>query len=269
MNHEEICALRDATREALDRDGCPAVSWAGDARTAPGTSLARYFDHTLLKADSPAQDYETLCREAATLETRTVCVPPDRVAMCAVLLADTPVDVCTVVGFPLGYHSTTAKVAEVESTRINGAREFDVVLPVGQLRDGSMVRVYDDLAAVVAAAAPFPVKVILEMCLLSREEKVRGAAIALHAGAAILKTSTGFSTGGATREDLDILRIIAGEHRGVKASGGIRTLAFARECIAAGVDRIGASATAAIVAEAQAGVSAGTVSLSQEGDTGY
>ncbi|TVR68426.1 MAG: deoxyribose-phosphate aldolase [Spirochaetaceae bacterium] len=224
------------------------------------TELSRYFDHTLLKPEARASQYETLCREALQLRTRTVCVPPDRVALAVDLLQDSTVEVCTVIGFPLGYSSTSAKVAEVDLTRTLGASEFDVVIPVGRLRDGDLPAVYDDIRAVVAAAEGSVVKVILETALLTDAEKIAGSVAAIHGGAAFLKTSTGFSTGGATVEDIRLLRMVAGESRGVKASGGVRELAFVKACIAAGADRIGASATAAILANAAGG---------PEGNDGY
>lgn len=251
MNEAEIIEMVARVRTELSKSERPEIPWTGSARVSAGESLARYFDHTLLKPEATADQYRALCREAAELGTRSVCVPPDRVALCHGELAATPVEVCTVIGFPLGYHSAHAKVAEVERAGEAGATEFDMVIPVGRLRDGDFHAVYDDVRAVVAAAGSHIVKVILETALLSDEEKVAAGTAALHAGAAILKTSTGFASGGATEADLVLLRTICGAERGVKAAGGVRTYKFAAACIATGADRIGASATAAILAEAR------------------
>ncbi|MDA3950864.1 MAG: deoxyribose-phosphate aldolase [Spirochaeta sp.] len=250
MTNEQIQKMIADVHAALDAAGRPMVAFAGDARIESGASLNRYFDHTLLKPEATADQYETLCDQARQYETRSVCVPPDRVPLCVSRLAGSTVEVCTVIGFPLGYHSTGAKVAEVRHTLGEGATEFDMVIPVGRLRDGDPGAVYDDVRAVVDAAEGRIVKVILEMVLLSEAERVAAAVAAVRAGAAILKTSTGFASGGATVEDLAILRLVAGADRGVKAAGGIRTLEFARACIDAGADRLGASATVSILGEA-------------------
>ncbi len=252
MTDAMILRTCEETTTALIAAGRPACEWNGDARAASGMELSRFFDHTLLKPDAQEHQYLQLCAEARELGTRSVCVPPDRVELCAAALQGSPVEVCTVVGFPLGYQSTSAKVADVEITTGCGATEFDMVIPLGRMRDGDINRVYDDVAAVVTAAGPRIVKVILEVFLLTPEQRVKAAAAAVHAGAAILKTSTGFAGGGATVEDLQMLRLVAGETRGVKAAGGIRDLEFTRGCIAAGADRIGASATVSILAQASA-----------------
>ena len=250
MNEQDVIHRAEAVIRRLDEVGRPAIDFPGTVRIAADAPLAQYFDHTLLKPDATKDRYEALCREARAYGVRSVCVPPDRVSLCAELLADSGVDVCTVIGFPLGYHSTTSKVGEVEMAAAAGAVEFDTVIPIGRLRDGDVEAVYDDVRAVVAAAPGRIVKVILETALLDDEEKIRAAAAALHAGAAMLKTSTGVVAGGATVEAVRVLRAVAGTSRGVKASAGVRSLAFARSCIAAGADRIGAGATTAILDEA-------------------
>ncbi|MEX2443540.1 MAG: deoxyribose-phosphate aldolase [Alkalispirochaeta sp.] len=250
MNEQEILKRAAATREHLTAAHRPAVDFSGSPRIAADAPLARYFDHTLLKPEATAAQYQMLCEQAREYGTRSVCVPPDRVELCGSYLAGSAVEVCTVIGFPLGYHSTSAKVTEVEMATSVGATEFDMVIPIGRLRDGDVNAIYDDVRAVVAAAGSQIVKVILETALLNDEQKVDAAAAAIHAGAAILKTSTGFSTAGATVEDLKLFRLIAGESRGVKAAGGIRDLSFARACVEAGADRIGASSTGAILDEA-------------------
>lgn len=260
MQSEKITALIREAEAILREAGRPAIPCSLSVRAAEDQALSRYFDHTLLKPEAGADQYEALCAEALALQTRSVCVPPNRVAQCAGLLRDSPVEVCTVIGFPLGYCSTSAKVADVEVTRSLGASEFDMVLSPGKVREGDLPAVYDDIRAVTSAAEGFVVKVILETALLSDREKILGAVTALHAGAAFLKTSTGFSTGGATVEDIRLLRMAAGDDRGVKASGGVRELAFVQACIAAGADRIGASATATILGKAGA---------QQRGDDAY
>jgi len=264
MNEQDIRSKSEALRETLSRSGRDAVAFDGTPRIETGAPLARYFDHTQLKPEATAEQYRKLCLEAREAGTRSVCVPPDRVRECVGHLEDSGVEVCTVIGFPLGYHSTSAKVEEVRCTLSDGATEFDMVIPVGRLRDGDPAVVYDDVRAVVEAAEGRIVKVILETALLTEDEKIGAATAAIHAGAAILKTSTGFSTAGATVADLRLFRVIAGSDRGVKAAGGIRTLEFARECIEAGADRLGASATVSILAEA-----AGTKSDSLSTEGGY
>lgn len=250
MNEQDILKRAAATQEQLTAAQRPAFSFDGSARIAPGAPLAQYFDHTLLKPEATAEQYRILCEQARQYGTRSVCVPPDRVGLCRGELEGSQVEVCTVIGFPLGYHSTSAKVTEVEMAGSAGASEFDMVIPIGRLRDGDVHAIYDDIRAVVTAAGGQIVKVILETALLTDEQKVDAAAAAIHAGAAILKTSTGFSTAGATVSDLRMFRLIAGETRGVKAAGGIRDLTFARSCIEAGADRIGASGTGGILDEA-------------------
>ncbi|MFW5693635.1 MAG: deoxyribose-phosphate aldolase [Alkalispirochaeta sp.] len=250
MNEQDILTRAANVRDRLIAVDRPAFDFPGEARISSDAPLAQYFDHTLLKPEATAEHYETLCAQAREYGTRSVCVPPDRVQLCSSYLDDCPVEVCTVIGFPLGYHSTSAKVAEVEIAASAGATEFDMVIPIGRLRDGNVNAVYDDVRAVVVAAGSQIVKVILETALLTDEQKVAAAAAAVHAGAAILKTSTGFSTAGATVEDLRLFRLIAGDTRGVKAAGGIRDLSFARACIEAGADRIGASGTGSILDEA-------------------
>jgi deoxyribose-phosphate aldolase len=246
----KVLEIIEETRKHLDDSGRRYVSFRGSARVTPGESLPRYFDHTLLKPDALVAQYEELCDQAMELTTRSVCVPPDRVRLCARRLEGSSVETCTVIGFPLGYHSTSAKVEEVRMALGEGATEFDMVIPIGRLRDGDPSVVYDDVRAVVDAAEGLVVKVILETALLSQEQKAQAAVAAVHAGGAILKTSTGFASAGATVEDIRLFRRIAGTERGVKAAGGIRTLSFARECIDAGADRLGASATISIIGEA-------------------
>lgn len=251
MTGEQVEVLRRQTIDMLEAADRPLYEAATEDRAAAGIRLGRYFDHTLLKPEAQAEAYETLCSEAINAEAFSVCVPPDRVFLAHSLLAGSSVAVCTVIGFPLGYHAASAQAEEVAIARDHGATEFDMVIPIGRLKDGDVTYLYDVVRAVCLAAGKGRVKVILETALLTEQEKVRGAVAALAAGAGMLKTSTGFASAGATVEDIRLLRLIAGESRGVKAAGGIRNYAFARELIDAGADRLGASATMAILAESR------------------
>lgn len=223
------------------------------AAPASDTPIAALIDHTLLKPDATPAQIEALCHEAAQYRFASVCVNPSYVPLCARLLRDTPVAVCTVIGFPLGATTTKAKVFEATQAAANGARELDMVIPIGRLKAGEYRDVAEDIRAVVEAghAAGALVKVIIETALLSDEEKVAACLIAARAGADFVKTSTGFSGGGATAADIALMRRVVGPGLGVKASGGVRTLADARAMVEAGADRIGASAGVAIVREAE------------------
>ncbi len=216
-------------------------------------TLARYIDHTLLKPESTPGQIEALCRTAREYGFAAVCVPPVYVALAADLLADTPVRVCTVVGFPLGNTSTTAKVYETLQALHDGAEEIDMVLAIGLLKAGRDDRVLQDIHAVVATAhaAGAQVKVILETGLLSEEEIVRACRLAQAAGADFVKTSTGFGPRGATVEDVQLMRQTVGPDMGVKAAGGIRTYAQALALLQAGANRLGTSAGDRLVEEAR------------------
>lgn len=248
---KEIEGIRSRVADALGSAGLSAAEASPlPVRTPRGSPLAAYFDHTILKAEADGSAYTALCREALEYGTASVCLPPNRVARAAEALRGSPVKVCTVIGFPLGYSDTLSKAGEVRIARSAGCREFDTVIPVGLVKDGDVAGVFRDIRAVVEAAEGLLVKVILETCLLNNEEKILAGLIAMAAGAHFLKTSTGFSSGGASADDVRLLRAVAGDGRGVKASGGIRDLAFTRSLIAAGADRIGASATTKILTEA-------------------
>lgn len=212
--------------------------------------LAPFLDHTLLKPEARADDLRRICAEARRHGFATVCVNSGRVALAAEALAGSPVLPIAVVGFPLGAASTAAKAFEARQAVADGAREIDMVLDVGALKDRDLAHVLDDVAAVVEASRPHPVKVILETGLLTDEEKAIASILSRAGGAAFVKTSTGFGHGGATAEDVALLRAAVGPELGVKASGGIRTAADAFRMIEAGADRIGASASVAIVGEA-------------------
>lgn len=212
---------------------------------------AKLIDHTILKPQATIQDVDNLCREAAECGFCSVCVNSSFVYYCAEKLKDTDVKVCTVVGFPLGAMSTDGKVAETLAAVQDGADEIDMVVHIGMIKSGNWDYVKEDIAAVVSAAGEgVTVKVILEMCLLTEEEKIRACEICKEAGADFVKTSTGFSTGGATVEDVRLMRNVVGSKMGVKAAGGIRTLEDVRAMVEAGADRIGSSAGVSIVSEA-------------------
>lgn len=231
----------------------PAYPIKQSYRATPGQAMALYLDHTLLKQGAGRSEYAKLCREAREWGVMSVCVPSNRVILAVEQLAGSAVKVCTVVGFPWGYANTESKVTETKTAIAQGAREIDMVIAVGLLKDEDWVAAYRDIRAVVEAAGELPVKVILETSELSLEEKIVGAYLACYAGAAFLKTSTGFASGGANIDDLHILRAIAGDRVGVKASGGVRTAEFAQACIAAGADRLGASASAVILGKSKGG----------------
>jgi len=208
--------------------------------------LAPYLDHTLLAPGATHEDLARLCAEARAHALGAVCVHRHAVAEARRLLAGTAVKVVAVVDFPKGEGTTAARVAEAREAARTGADEVDLVAPLPALAAGRFEAVLDDLRAVIGAL-PVPVKVILETARLDRDRKVAAAAIARCAGAAFVKTSTGFGGGGATVEDVALLRAVVGETVGVKASGGIRTAAAALAMIRAGADRIGSSACVAIV----------------------
>lgn len=215
--------------------------------------LARHIDHTLLKADASAQDIERLCAEAREHHFWSVCVNGSRVALAAARLEDSDVKVAAVVGFPLGAMDGDAKRFETENVIDLGAQEIDLVLNIGRLKEGDDKYVLRELRDVVEAADGVPVKVILETCLLTNEEKLRACSLVVESGAKFVKTSTGFSTGGATLDDVKLMREAVGPKFGVKASGGIRDTATALAMIAAGATRLGTSAGIAIVKGHDAG----------------
>ena len=209
--------------------------------------LAAKIDHTLLKADATRADILRVCEEAKTYHTASVCVNAFWVPVVVKALAGSGVKTCCVVGFPLGAMSSAAKAFEAREAVAAGAQEVDMVLNVGLARGGEWDAVEADIAAVVQAAGQATVKVILETCLLTDAQKRRACEAAKAAGAGFVKTSTGFSTGGATEADVRLMREAVGPDMGVKASGGIRTREDAERMLAAGANRIGASATGKIV----------------------
>ena len=210
--------------------------------------LNRYIDHTLLKPAATRADIAKLCTEAKEYRFASVCVNSAHIAEVAAALAGTDVAPCCVVGFPLGAMETEAKAFEAARAAALGAKEIDMVMDIGAAKEGDFARVEADISAVVSAIqGRAKLKVILECCLLTDEEKTAACLAAKRAGADFVKTSTGFSTGGATEHDVALMRAAVGDDMGVKASGGIRTQEDALRMIAAGASRIGASAGIAIV----------------------
>ncbi|PYK31452.1 MAG: deoxyribose-phosphate aldolase [Verrucomicrobia bacterium] len=203
--------------------------------------LRRYIDHTLLRADATSADVERLCREAKEHGFYAVCVNGSWVELARHSLDGTEVKVASVAGFPLGAMETDAKRFETEAAIDAGAHEIDVVINVGRLKDGDNNYVLRELRDIVEAADERPVKVILETCLLTEEEKIRACKLVVESGAQFVKTSTGFSKGGATLEDVKLLRREVGSDFGVKASGGIRDAVGAFAMIEAGATRLGTS----------------------------
>ncbi|MFE6074125.1 deoxyribose-phosphate aldolase [Paenibacillus sp. NPDC057886] len=200
------------------------------------------IDHTLLRADATQSEMAKLTEEAKQYQFASVCVNPGWVAYAAEQLKGTGVDICTVIGFPLGASTSETKAFETKDAIAKGATEVDMVINISALKDGKDDVVEQDIRAVVeAAAGKALVKVIIETCLLTDEEKVRACQAAVKAGADFVKTSTGFSTGGATPEDIALMRRTVGPDVGVKASGGVRSLEDMQKMIAAGATRIGAS----------------------------
>jgi len=210
-------------------------------------NVASVIDHTLLMPDATSEQIKTLCAEAMDYGFASVCVSPCRVRLCASLLAGSGVMVCTVVGFPSGAATPACKAFEAAEAVRNGADEVDMVLNIGALKDREYDLVEADIRGVVEACGGKTVKVILETCLLTDEEKVRACLLARKAGAHFVKTSTGFSSGGATREDVRLLRATVGDTMRIKASGGIRSYQAAIAMLDAGADRLGCSSSISIV----------------------
>jgi deoxyribose-phosphate aldolase len=214
----------------------------------PG-SIARYIDHTLLKPDTQPAQVERLCDEAREHGFYSVCVNSCYVPLCRRQLAGSAVKVCTVIGFPLGAALREAKATETAAAVNLGADELDMVMNLGWLKAGADEMVVSDIRRVLDAAQQRPVKVIIETCLLTEEEKERATRLVVEAGAAFVKTSTGFSTGGATVADVTLLARVAAGRIGVKASGGIKSYAAALAMIEAGATRLGTSSGVTIVSE--------------------
>ena len=219
--------------------------------------LGKLIDHTLLKPEATRDEVVKLCEEAKQHRFASVCVNTTWVPLCKALLSGTDVMVCAVVGFPLGAMTPTAKAYEAREAVRQGAKEIDMVINIGALKSRDYETVFEDICRVVKASAPSGVKVILETSALDTEQKIIGCTLSKLAGAAFVKTSTGFGKGGATVEDIQLMRRIVGNELGVKASGGVRTAEDALKMAAAGANRLGASASVSIVTGATDGKSKG------------
>ena len=219
--------------------------------------LGKLIDHTLLKPEATRDEVVKLCEEAKQHRFASVCVNTTWVPLCKALLAGSDVMVCAVVGFPLGAMTPSAKAYEARESVRQGAREIDMVINIGALKSRDYETVFEDICRVVKSSAPAGVKVILETSALDTEQKIVGCALSKLAGAAFVKTSTGFGKGGATVEDIALMRRIVGTEIGVKASGGVRTAEDAVRMAQAGANRLGASASVAIVTGTADGKSKG------------
>ncbi len=224
----------------------------GPAAVPTGSEIARWIDHTLLKPEATAMQVKTLCDEARQFGFASVCINPSYVPLAAGLLSNSNVQVCTVIGFPLGATLPAQKSLETMACLSEGAEEIDMVLNIGALKGQAYGLVMNDILAVCQAAhnQRALVKVILETCLLTRQEKIIACLICKAAGAEFVKTSTGFNAAGATVEDVELMRSVIGPEMGVKAAGGIRNLAAAHAMIQAGATRLGTSAGVQICKEA-------------------
>ncbi len=211
--------------------------------------LAKKIDHTLLKPEAKPDEIKSLCEEAKRFNFAAVCVNPCYVSLCSELLKGTEVNVCTVIGFPLGATTTETKRFEAEQAIKNGAREVDMVINIGMLKSGDYDYIFNDVNQVALAAKKNGAvcKVILETALLTDEEKIKACLICKRAGADFVKTSTGFSKGGATAGDVALMKYVVGSSVGVKASGGIRSREDADKMLESGADRIGTSASVKII----------------------
>jgi deoxyribose-phosphate aldolase len=264
--NNELSSLSERALNQLVVDALARARTAGEdgAQAAQPAAVltpqeaARLIDHTLLKPDATEAQVRRLCAEAKQYRFASVCVHATWVGLCRMELVESPVKVCAVAGFPLGATLPEVKAFETERAVQAGAHEIDMVINVGRLKSGDNQTVFQDIAAVVSAAHRFGAiaKVIIETALLSEEEKVSACALAQAAGADFVKTSTGFSGGGATVADVKLMRRVVGSAMGVKAAGGIRTAADLQAMIAAGATRIGASAGVKIMEELSAGVAA-------------
>ena len=253
-NCTEECGGNVCVRTCFDKVGRVVDAGATRITSTLGSipkdaGMARMIDHTLLKPDATPDQIAQLCYEARKYEFASVCVNPTHVKLCAELLRGCPVKVCTVIGFPLGASSPEVKVFETETALRDGATEIDMVINIGAVKARDLELVAKDINGVVrmSHAAGALVKVIIETALLTNEEKEIASLLTKEAGADFVKTSTGFSTGGATAEDIALIRRTIGPEMGIKAAGGVKTLEDAQKMVFAGATRIGASAGVKIV----------------------
>ena len=240
-------AFRAMVDHGADRIGASADTPFQPHLLQGDAALAARIDHTLLKPEATKDQIRRMCDEARKYHFATVCVNSSNVGYTAECLKGSTVKPIAVVGFPLGAASSASKAFEAREAIQNGAREIDMVINIGALKNRDYALVLEDIRQVVEASKPYPVKVILETAELNQEEKAIVCALSKAAGAAFVKTSTGFGSGGATAEDIALMRRVVGPEMGVKASGGIRTYEDAERMIEAGASRIGASASVAIV----------------------
>lgn len=210
--------------------------------------MNKLIDHTLLKANATKEQLEKLCQEAREMDFKTVCVNPSWISTCVSLLQGSDVGVCTVIGFPLGAMTTKAKAFEAADAIEQGANEVDMVINIGRLKDRDMDYVVKDIHEVKRACREHVLKVIIETCLLTEEEKVLACEACVKAGADFVKTSTGFSISGATPEDVALMKKTVGDHCQVKAAGGVKSYADLVKMVEAGADRIGTSSGVALLA---------------------
>lgn len=253
---KEETAEVDQVKEKLDLLGLPAIAPSPHPVSRSHlpldhpSKLGRMIEHTMLKPEATPREIEELCLEAIEYDFYGVCVQPIYVGMASRILKDTRCAVITVLGFPLGTTLSSIKAAEARQVIQLGAKEVDMVIPVGLLKGGDYASVYEHISSVVAASTGRPVKVIIETALLGFEEKIAASLIAVRAGASFVKTSTGFAKGGATVEDVALLRRVIPEYVGIKAAGGIRDLKTALAMVENGADRLGCSSSIAIITEA-------------------
>lgn len=264
---ERVISAPDHLKKLVD-NGAARVSTNPETHQHSPKELASFIDHTLLKPDATEADVRKLCAEAVRHQFATVCLNSSFIPLAAQLLKGTTVRPIAVVGFPLGAATSASKAFEAREAVRAGAQEIDMVINIGELRSTNYDTVLEDIRTVVEASRPYPVKVILETGALSYEEKVIACALAKAAGAAFVKTSTGFGTGGATAEDIALMRKVVGPEMGVKASGGIRTTEDAERMIKAGASRIGASASVAIVSPPAASTAPANKKTSRKPFTG-
>ena len=242
--------LNKYTASQVKEMGVERVSFCNPDQSS--NSIAGMIDHTLLKANATQEEVGKLCEEARKYRFASVCVNPGYVAMSARLLRGSCVKVCTVIGFPLGSTTPTVKTIEARDAIANGAEEIDMVINIGALKSGNDHLVLEDIKAVREATRGKLLKVIIETSYLTKDEKIRACRMAKQANADFVKTSTGFGSGGATVEDVALMREVVGPEMGVKASGGIKDAKAAEDLIKAGATRLGTSASIAIVSGGQA-----------------
>ncbi len=252
-----------ASWQNLVHEGADRIGHTGESPFQPhllegDQSLAAKIDHTLLKPEATREEIQRVCEEARKYRFATVCVNSAYIGLVAELLKGSSTKAIAVVGFPLGAAATATKAFEAREAIRLGAQEIDMVINIGALKSRDYATVMDDIQKVVEASKPYPVKVILETSSLNDDQKIIACALSKAANAAFVKTSTGFGSGGATAEDIALMRRIVGPEMGVKASGGIRTYEDAAKMIAAGATRIGASASIAIVTHASSGKKPGS-----------